>query len=148
MRNSGVQVSVCLTRRCSRWFTEGDTNFETSNEGAGNELILIARRKEQRLHVRHQLSVHAGHLELVLEVADRAQTPHDHLAAVGDDEVAQEAAKCDHLDVGVLAGQFLGDLQTLRDGEHRALVMSRSNRRLARRIRSSWPSVIGSKVPG
>ena len=60
--------------------------------------------------------------------ADRAQTAYDDLAADADHEVAQQAAECNHLDVGMLAGQFLGDVEALFDGEHRALVVAGSHR--------------------
>jgi hypothetical protein len=93
-------LSVCATRSFSaqhRGCHElGDITAQAGNlahEGAADELVLVRRRHEHRLDLGHQLAVHAGHLELVLEVADRAQAAHHDLAAVGDHEVAQQAAE-------------------------------------------------------
>ena len=162
---NAVQASSArLTRCCSRSSTEGDTNLETSPPRVAisrtkvprDELVLVARRHEDGLDIGHQLAVHAGHLELVLEVAHRAQAAHHHLAAVLDHEVAQQAAKRHHLDVRIRARPARVAMSS-----RSAIVnivrlwwpaatatIRRSNSRLARRIRSSWPSVIGSKVPG
>ena len=125
-----------LTRCCSRSSTKGDTNLETSPPRLAisrtnvprDELVLVARRQEHGLDVGHQLAVHAGHLELVLEVAHRAQAAHDDLAAVLDDEIAQQAAKRHHLDVRVLGGELGRDVEPLGDREHRALVVAGGDR--------------------
>ena len=82
----------------------GDITAQAGNlahEGAADELVLVRRRHEHGLDIGHQVPVHSGHLELVLEVAHRAQPAHDDLAAELDDEVAQQPAERRDLDVRV-----------------------------------------------
>jgi hypothetical protein len=66
---------------------------DLAHEGAADELVLVAGGQEHRLDVRHQAAVHAGQLELVVEVGHGAQAAHHGLAAAGHDEVAQQAGE-------------------------------------------------------
>src|SRR5690606_9128004 len=45
---------------------------DLAHQGGGNVGIFFRRGEEHALHVRHQLTVHVGQLELVLEVRHRA----------------------------------------------------------------------------
>ena len=128
-----LYASERFTRSRSLSRTKGDTNFgdiageggNLAHEGAGDELELVARRQEHGLDVGHQLSVHAGHLELVLEVADGAQTAHHDLAALIDHEIAQQAAETDITSTfGYLAASSVAIWSRSVDREHGPLVVA------------------------
>src|SRR5471032_1705209 len=62
---------------------------DLTHDRARDELILIRRRHEHGFHVRQQITIHARHLELVFEVGDGTQTPHDHARVVLAHEIFQ-----------------------------------------------------------
>jgi hypothetical protein len=71
--------------------------------------VLERRHEEHRVHLRRELPVHVGHLELGLEVGDRAQPADEPARADPGAQVHREPVERDDLDpVGVL-GERLGD---------------------------------------
>ncbi|KAF5288608.1 hypothetical protein FQR65_LT20932 [Abscondita terminalis] len=98
---------------------------DLAHEGAADELVAVAGREEDRLHLGHQRAVHARELELVVEVGDRAQATHHGLAAARDHEVAQQAAKAFHLDVGIDGYGLAHHLHALFEVEQGLLVVAR-----------------------
>src|SRR6185312_379207 len=58
-----------------------------------DETVFFGRRQEQRLGLRNQMPVHAGQLELVLEIRHGAQPPNDHARANLLDEGGQQAVE-------------------------------------------------------
>src|SRR5512134_2404473 len=82
---------------------------DLAHDRAGDELVLLRRRHEHRFDVGQQVTVHAGHLELVLEVADGAQAAHDHARTLLAHEILQQAAEAGDLDVRIVAEHFARD---------------------------------------
>src|SRR5262249_3706159 len=83
--------------------------------------VSLARHDEDRLNVRPEMAVHHCHLELVLEIRNRAQSPDDSLGSAALDVVDQQARKAvgDHARA---AGRFENHLYSfLRREEGRVL---------------------------
>jgi hypothetical protein len=107
----------------------GWTNSEMSPPSTAISRTIVAdrnrylseRREEQRLDARRELAVHAGELELVLEVRDRPQAAQDHLAGILLHELRQQPAEARHLHVLVRLQHFLGELHALVEREERPL---------------------------
>src|SRR5438034_7593399 len=112
------------------------------------------RHEEHRLDARSEVPVHERHLKLVLEVAHRPQAPDDERRARRAGEVGEQAAERADLDTRVLHACRMratrsssvnrGCLPTFTA----TATITRSLKARARRMRSSWPRVIGSKEPG
>src|SRR5579859_7050228 len=68
------------------------------HEAGGDELHPLRGHQEHRLHIRVQPPVHAGHLELVLEVRHGAQAPDQHAGVHRGGEMHQERIERPHLD--------------------------------------------------
>ena len=62
--------------------------------------MVLARHQEHRLDLRVQAVIHAGHLELVIEIADRAQATYQHRGAILAGETDEQRAEADHVDYG------------------------------------------------
>lgn len=129
------------------------------HEAGCDELVAVGRHQEHRLDGAVQAGVHAGHLELILEVRHRAQATDDDRGAAADDEIHQQVVERADLDLDRLAVQRLDlvahDLHALVDREERPFpafratpMISRSTSLVDRWMMSEWPLVIGSKVPG
>ena len=90
------------------------------DQARGEVPDLRGGRDEQRLDV-GQLAVHLGHLQLVLEVADRAQALHDHRDVVRAAVVDQQALEAVDGDVGQVGDGVAQQLHALVDGEEPGL---------------------------
>src|SRR5262245_37462167 len=55
--------------------------------------VLLVGHQEDRLHGRAQLAVHERHLELVLEVGDRPDPPHDAVGPLSRGQIDQQAVE-------------------------------------------------------
>ncbi len=51
------------------------------DESRRNELVMFRRHQEHRFDRGIEPRIHARHLELILEIGNRAQAPHDDLSA-------------------------------------------------------------------
>ena len=91
-------MAICLTRLDERCPTCGRGRHEEGLDAG-------------------QLAVHLGHLQLVLEVADRAQALHDHRDLVGAAVVDQQALEAVDGDVGQVGDGLAQQLHALVDGE-------------------------------
>ena len=84
--------------------------------------VLRARHQVHGLDVRRELPVQVVHLELPLEVGDRAQALHHRPRAPAAGELDHELGEDLDLDVRVLAQGVLEELDALLDREERLLV--------------------------
>src|SRR3990172_10845557 len=82
-----------------------DRNF--AHQGRRNEQELLGRRKENRFDLGIQVAVHAGELELVLEVRHYAQAAHHDLGVVLAREIHEQPGEPHHGDVAVITQHAL-----------------------------------------
>src|SRR3972149_1024777 len=87
----------------------------------GDVRVLLVRHEEDRLDGVLELAVHQRHLELVLEVRDRADAPHDAVGALAGHEVDEEAVQRDDGEVVDPRRRLVDHLEALLDGEQRLL---------------------------
>src|SRR3972149_6550690 len=87
----------------------------------GDVRVLLVRHEEDRLDGVLELAVHQRHLELVLEVRDRADAPHDAVGALAGHEVDEEAVERDDAEVVEPRRRLVDHLEALLDGEQRLL---------------------------
>ena len=153
-----------LTRSCRRSSTEGATNLETSppkrgnlaHEGAADELVLVATASGTGSRPRAS----AGGSCRPSGTRTRSRSPRAGRApppcrrcrrrsrAAGRERPSpRRSGTARRARVAMSSRSAIVNMVRLWWPAATARI-SRSNRRLARRIRSSWPSVIGSKVPG
>ena len=99
------------------------------------------------------LTVQLVHLELVLEVRDRAQALHDRLGAVLARELDDQGIKGFYLHIGEFRDRLLDEPDALIGGEERLLLahgwfttatITLSNTPAVRLMMSRWPNVTGS----
>jgi hypothetical protein len=96
------------------------------DEARGDELVVLAGHQEDGLDGRVEAVVHAGHLELVVEIADGAEAADDHGRVDAAGEVDEQAVEALDLDLGAGAlgdGGGLGadELDAFLEREHGAL---------------------------
>ena len=118
--------------------------------------VLERGHQEGGVDLGRELAVRERHLQLGLEVADRAQPAHDEAGAVAPREVDGQAVE--RVDADVLAevrDAAPDEVDALVDAEQRRFfglfrtpMTSRSNRPEARRATSRCAFVIGSNDPG
>ena len=63
------------------------------------------------------MAVHAGHLELVLEVGNGAQSAHDDAPVLFTHEILQQPGETAHADVRIVTQDFARDLDAFLDGK-------------------------------
>src|SRR5688572_5876703 len=66
---------------------------DLSHQRRGDEHVLLGRREKDGLHLRVEVAVHSGELELVFEIGHRAQAAQHHARVVLAYEVDQQAAE-------------------------------------------------------
>ena len=86
-----------------------------------NEAVLLGRGQEQGLHLRDQVAVHAGQLELVFEIGHRAQAAQQHAGTDFLDEVRQQRIEAAHFHVRVMGHGLAGQLHAQLERQGRAL---------------------------
>ena len=124
------------------------------DEAGGDELVVFARHQEHGLDVRLQAVVHAGHLELIVEIGHRAQAAHDHAGADLAGEIDQQRVERLHLDLrcrcvtrsaSISARTSATRSSSENSGPLPILLAtpttSRSSSRAARAMMSRWPLV-------
>src|SRR5690606_40010897 len=84
---------------------------------AGYELVIDGRREEDGLRLGHHLAVHAGELELVVEVGHRSHAAHHHVRPDLLQEVHHEARDPGHLDARTVGEGLAGERDTFVDVE-------------------------------
>src|SRR6185369_5135780 len=96
------------------------------DQAGGQERVLRVRAHEQRLDA-SQPGVHLRHLQLIVEVADRAQAFDDRLDAVGPAEVDQQPMRRLDDDVGgasrMISNGLPDEVHPFVHGEQRVLVL-------------------------
>src|SRR5260221_3311239 len=118
-------VLLLEARREARVAELGDIAAERcdlAHQRRRDEHVLLGGREEHGLEVGIEAAIHAGKLELVLEVRHRAQAAQHHARAVLADEIDQQAAEADHLHVLQPAERFARHLDRLVEREEAALV--------------------------
>ena len=88
---------------------------------AGREVPDLRRGRHEEGLDAGQLAVHLGHLELVLEVADRAQALDDHRDVVRPAVVDEQALEAVDDDVGQVGDRLAEQVHALVDGEEAGL---------------------------
>src|SRR6266403_721263 len=78
------------------------------DEARGDELVPVRGHEEHGLDRWIEAGVHAGHLELIFEVADRAQAAQDHAGPHRLGEMHQQGIEGAHLHLAVTGGQIEG----------------------------------------
>ena len=96
---------------------------DLAHEGAADELVLVAGREEHRLHLGHQVAVHAGQLEFVVEVGHRPHAAHHGLAATVHHEVAHQSREALDGDLRVFGQRLARHVDALLQREQRLLVV-------------------------
>ena len=78
---------------------------------------MLRRRHEERFDIGQQVAVHAGHLELVLEVGYGPQSPHDDAPVLFTHEILQQPGETADADIRVMAQDFARNFDALVDRE-------------------------------
>src|SRR5690606_19400572 len=98
-----------------------------TDKRAGNKLVLIGRRHEQRFYVGQQVAIHAGHLKLIFEVGYGAQAAHDDAGVFLAYIILEQAAKALDRDIRIVTQNCFGNLQALYDRKQRILARADSD---------------------
>ena len=115
--------------------------------------MVLAGHQEGGLDVRAHAVVHAGHLELEVEIGDRAQAADDHPGAEVAGEIDQQAGEGADLDGGAGAGgdsgafTFLPSRATSGSLRHRGLLKTINDADVFREV-SPEQLVVASGPPG
>src|SRR5690606_26628904 len=120
----GLAMQPSLDRRENELADIAAQHGDLAHDGARDELVLVRGRHEQRLDLGQQVTVHARHLEFVLEIRYRTQPAHDNAAVLLANEVLEQAGKAVDLDIGIVAQYLAGDFDALFDGKERLLVLA------------------------
>src|SRR5499426_3639571 len=83
--------------------------------------VLLVWHQEHGLHGAAQLPVHQRHLELVLEIGDGADAPHDAVGALARDQVDQQSVEGHDAKVAEVRGGVVDHLEPLLHREERLL---------------------------
>jgi hypothetical protein len=127
---------------------------DLAHQRRGQEAVLLGRRQEQRFAVRDQVPVHAGELELVLEVRRPRAGRAEHAGADFLHEMREQRVEASTRTFGNVAIDTRARPHALFQRQRRALArafatptMIVSNSDAARCTRSTWPLVIGRRCP-
>src|SRR5882724_13382396 len=94
---------------------------DLAHERRRDEHVLLGGREEKGLHLRVEMTVHAGELELVLEIRNGAQPPQHDPRSLLAHEIDEQAAEAEHLHVLYVGEHFARHRDALIDREERAL---------------------------
>ena len=83
--------------------------------------MLLPRREKHGFKIRIEGPVHAGELEFVFEIGDRAQAAQHHARILLAHELGEQTLEADDAQVLHIGQNFLRDVDALLQGEERPL---------------------------
>lgn len=109
---------------------------------------MLARGEKNGFNVGIDAAIHAGHLELVLEVRHGTQAAHDDLGATFTHKTHEQTVEADNFQVGQITDHFPRHLDPLTQAEKRLLGRAFGNGQ-DQVIGTGWRRVVpGSCAPG